>query len=112
MHLLISFFLLLVFPFRQEDVLICKSGTAYAYHNHYCRGLKECTHVVERITLHEALAQHRKPCSYCYKAVSPAASPSSLPAQPTAAGQCKGITRAGKRCSRKAGANGYCYQHG
>ena len=29
-----------------------------------------------------------------------------------ATGQCQGITKKGTRCSRRAGANGYCFQHG
>ena len=26
--------------------------------------------------------------------------------------QCRGITKAGNRCKRSGGSNGYCYQHG
>lgn len=34
--------------------------------------------------------------------------------QPTTAprSQCRGITKAGNRCKRSGGPNGYCYQHG
>lgn len=32
-------------------------------------------------------------------------------ASASAADFCKGTTKAGKQCSRKAGENGYCYQH-
>ncbi|WP_225975318.1 DUF5763 domain-containing protein [Panacibacter ginsenosidivorans] len=32
--------------------------------------------------------------------------------KPVATGQCKAITKKGTRCTRKAGRNGYCWQHG
>ena len=32
--------------------------------------------------------------------------------KPVATGQCNAITKKGTRCSRKAGSNGYCWQHG
>ncbi|MGC4035111.1 MAG: DUF5763 domain-containing protein [Chitinophagaceae bacterium] len=41
--------------------------------------------------------------SETYKSESPAAPVST---------QCKAITKKGTRCSRKAGSNGYCWQHG
>lgn len=85
--------------------MICKSGEAYAYHNRRCQGLKECTHLIEYVTLNEAVARKRKPCGYCYDA------PASLPASPGSAGQCAALTKKGSQCSRKAGSNGYCWQH-
>lgn len=33
------------------------------------------------------------------------------PAKGSGYGQCQGMTRKGTQCSRKAGANGYCWQH-
>ncbi len=35
----------------------------------------------------------------------------SEPTPNTTSAQCKGTTQSGKRCSRKAGASGYCWQH-
>ena len=32
--------------------------------------------------------------------------------KPEASGQCKATTKKGSRCSRSAGSNGYCWQHG
>ena len=47
-------------------VLICISPDAYAYHNHRCYGLKQCSHEIEKVRKSEALAMGRKPCGYCY----------------------------------------------
>jgi hypothetical protein len=52
-----------------EQVYICMSSTAYAYHkNRNCRGLRSCTHQVEPMTEKEAISQYRrKRCGYCYQ---------------------------------------------
>ncbi|MDB5207933.1 MAG: hypothetical protein JWR72_3008 [Flavisolibacter sp.] len=52
------FFLLLIYlvPAKEDKVLICKSAAAYAYHSYQCRGLKACTHAIEKVSLQEALA--------------------------------------------------------
>lgn len=47
-------------------VLICVSPSAYAYHSHSCRGLKQCKHTVKEVRKSEAEARNRKPCGYCY----------------------------------------------
>ena len=51
---------------KESYVLICVSPTAYAYHDHYCRGLKACTHEVKKITITRAVDIGRRPCGYCY----------------------------------------------
>jgi hypothetical protein len=91
-------------PAKQEKVLICKSGTAYAYHNYQCQGLKKCTHLIESVSLKEALALKRKPCEYCYDV-------KTSPASPSTNGQCAATTKKGTQCSRKGSSNGYCWQH-
>src|SRR5881398_2460321 len=103
MRFLLGLFFICFLSVRQEQVFICKSDAAYAYHNKYCQGLKKCTHTITKITLAEAISLGRKPCKYCY----PASSATSVDN-----GQCKAITKKGTRCSRKAGDNGYCWQHG
>ena len=104
--LLIGLLISALWSQAQEKVLICKSGGAYAYHNSMCRGLKECTHTIERVSISEATKLKRKPCGYCYvESDRPAGT------KPTDI-QCKGITQKGTRCSRNGKYNGYCYQHG
>lgn len=52
----------------EKLVLICLGSTAYAYHNHYCQGLKRCEGEVKEVTIHEAKSNNRgKPCGYCYR---------------------------------------------
>jgi hypothetical protein len=99
--------LLLLFPFRQESVLICKSGTAYAYHSYNCQGLRGCTHAIERISQIDAVRLGKKACGYCYKNKETAPSP-----LPASGGQCRAQTKSGRQCSRKGGSNEYCWQHG
>ena len=108
MRFLLLFFALLHVSFVQEKVLICKSGTAYAYHKGMCRGLKECTHTIGEVSLAEALRQSRTPCGYCYDTA-----PAGLPVKRggEASVQCKAITKSNSRCSRKATSNGFCLQH-
>jgi hypothetical protein len=98
--LILSLFLL---PPQAEEVLICQSGTAYAYHARRCQGLQECTHVVEKVTLKEALQARRTPCGYCYVKV--------MPGVPAGDGQCRAQTKKGSRCSRKGTYAGFCHQH-
>jgi hypothetical protein len=50
----------------EEKVLICVSPNSYAYHSHYCQGLKRYTHEVKEVTIDEAKRMGRKPCKYCY----------------------------------------------
>jgi hypothetical protein len=49
-----------------DEVLICDSKSAYAYHSHYCQGLKRCKAEVIKMTKEEAIRIGRKPCGYCY----------------------------------------------
>ncbi|MBK8473510.1 MAG: hypothetical protein IPL33_15940 [Sphingobacteriales bacterium] len=46
-------------------VYICQSRSAYAYHN-MRRGLKNCRHSVEKVSLAEAERLGKRPCGYCY----------------------------------------------
>jgi hypothetical protein len=62
-------FILTAFSFKEsEKVLICKSPTAYAYHNGYCQGLKKCTHEIIEVSREEAFNKYgkNKACGYCY----------------------------------------------
>jgi hypothetical protein len=107
MRFLLILFVYISFSFSQDYVLICISGTAYAYHKITCRGLKECTHTIEKVSQAEAIKQRRKPCGYCYKTSSaPVSNDDDSP------GQCRGITKKGSRCSRTVREGSYCYQHG
>ena len=102
MRTFLLFILLAAFTPKQAKVLICKSGTAYAYHARECRGLNQCTHTIEKVTLAEAKEMRRTPCGYCYDKGGGDALP---------AAQCKAITKKGTQCSRKGSSNGYCWQH-
>jgi hypothetical protein len=110
----------------KTEVLICNSKTAYAYHNHECRGLLECTHSVSSVTLEEAISLNKKPCKYCYGASSTAPSTSNVAplasgyspakASSTSSGcpsvQCSGITQKGARCKNMTtNCNGRCHYH-
>jgi len=101
MRSFLLFILLAFFAPPQSRVLICKSGTAYAYHARECQGLKQCTHTIEKVSLAEAKEMRRTPCGYCYDAGS-----GDVPAA-----QCRAITKKGTQCSRKGGSGGYCRQH-
>jgi len=53
-------------PPVQDSVYVCISQTAYAYHDHFCQGLKRCTHKVSKISLKDAKNQGKTPCGFCY----------------------------------------------
>lgn len=111
-HSLILFLLIPCIGFgQQKSVLVCLGKSSYAYHDHYCQGLKQCKASVEEVTIEEAVKLNRKPCGYCYKqGGAPQSSSNKSPAENN--GQCKAITKKGSRCSRAAKSNGYCWQHG
>ncbi len=50
----------------EVKVLICKSAESYAYHRHECRGLAQCKHMIESVSLARAKEIGRKACGYCY----------------------------------------------
>jgi hypothetical protein len=52
--------------FVTDSVYICKSKSAYAYHQYQCRGLARCTHGIVRITKAQAIKLGYKPCKICY----------------------------------------------
>lgn len=106
---------------RAEDlVLICKGSSSYTYHSHECTGLSRCRAAIEKMSKEKAVSKGRKPCNYCYGQSAPQKPPATTTEQlplktrsPAAASaQCKAITKKGTRCSRKAKANGFCWQHG
>jgi hypothetical protein len=52
---------------RADSVLICNSRNAEVYHDHYCRGLKACTHEIKKVTLGFAKNElGRRACLICY----------------------------------------------
>lgn len=51
---------------QDGKVYICVSPNAYAYHNSYCRGLNQCTHDIDTISIAEAKDLGRRACGYCY----------------------------------------------
>ena len=102
---LIAFLWAILCAYAQDKVMICKSSNAYAYHKSMCRGLRECNHPIEKVTIPEAVKLKRTPCGYCYDGKNEPSG--SIPTE----AQCKGITKKGTRCSRTGKYNGYCYQH-
>lgn len=53
---------------RQSNatVYVCMSTGAYAYHTHFCQGLKRCKADIAEMSVNEARSRGRKPCGYCY----------------------------------------------
>jgi predicted small secreted protein len=50
-----------------DKVYICNSKSAKKYHdNENCRGLKNCTHDVDEISIDDAKEKGRTPCKICY----------------------------------------------
>jgi hypothetical protein len=76
MKLFLLALLVYLFPVKDERVLICKSAGAYAYHSYQCRGLKACLHIINAISLKQAVRLRCKPCEYCYDVKTPSAVPS------------------------------------
>ena len=108
---------------KGTDVLICNSGTAYAYHSGYCSGLNKCTHSISTVKSSEAKDLGRTPCKICYSGSSttPTGSYKSstiAPKESTSSSgrcssvQCSGTTQKGLRCkNRTTNCNGRCYHH-
>lgn len=75
---LLYFFILFVFLNNNSDstkstqgsyVYICISKNAVAYHKSRtsCRGIKNCTHEIKKVTLYDALNRyHLRACKICY----------------------------------------------
>ena len=49
-----------------EEVLVCLSEDAYAYHSSECMGFNQCDSDSEWISLEEAKEEGRTPCGFCY----------------------------------------------
>jgi len=52
---------------QQQQVLICDSPNAVAYHAFECRGLAKCTHGIVKVSESEAQRLGRRPCKICYE---------------------------------------------
>jgi hypothetical protein len=52
--------------YSSQEVIICLSNNAYAYHIYECQGLDRCTHEVETINQDVAQQKGYKPCKICY----------------------------------------------
>jgi hypothetical protein len=51
-----------------DSVYICVSARAYAFHDHLCSGLKNCTHEIRKVELKYARETlNKKACKNCYK---------------------------------------------
>ena len=47
-------------------VIICHGEDAFAYHDHVCRGLRNCEASTEEVSVNEAIELGRRPCGFCY----------------------------------------------
>jgi hypothetical protein len=70
-HTLIILFCIFLFgcrdkPSSKDEVLICGSKSAYAYHSHRCKGLSRCGSEVKKMSLPDAKKQGYKACGFCY----------------------------------------------
>lgn len=114
-------FLILTFAFTStaigQNVYTTKTGEKY--HKSSCRYLK---YSKKEYTLEKAIELGFEACSVCKPTKSNTKSTntsalsahkkSSTPARKATATQCRGKTKAGKRCKRKTkNASGRCYQH-
>lgn len=50
-----------------DNVLVCVSSKAYAFHAHYCNGLKRCRGEIITMARDRAIEAGRTPCGYCYR---------------------------------------------
>jgi hypothetical protein len=72
MNLLITLIAALTLSFtpsyKEEEVYICVSKTAYVYHARKdCRGLDACTHVIKKVPVSVAKNEYRRrACKVCY----------------------------------------------
>jgi len=64
-HLLILIFLFLISIPTESNVYICQSKGGKKYHyREDCRGLKTCTHKIEKVTLKEARSAGKTLCGW------------------------------------------------
>jgi len=67
--MLISLFLSLSTTPVNEDVYICISPTAKAYHKgkDACKGIRACTHKILKVSKEEAIKKYKyRACRFCY----------------------------------------------
>jgi hypothetical protein len=62
----ILFSIVLMSSSQSNRVYICISSTATKYHDHYCQGLKQCTHQIKEVSISEAKQLGYGPCGFCY----------------------------------------------
>lgn len=94
-------------PTSAESGAVYITKTGKRYHLAHCRYL---AYSKIRSTREQASQLGLTPCKVC-KPGGPV-SENAAPKPKVTSSRCRGITKAGKRCKRKAGANGYCWQHG
>jgi hypothetical protein len=110
-RILLTFFF--VFLYCQNS----KAQTVYVtpYGTHYHKGnCKTVVNVSNEMDLLVAVKKGYKPCRICNPPTvrTPLDFSSNIPRGVKTTTQCKGITKAGKRCKHKTTiANGYCFQH-
>ena len=51
---------------NSDEVMICLSEDAYAYHDSQCYGLDQCDADIEYLDQEEAEGLGRTPCGFCY----------------------------------------------
>jgi hypothetical protein len=51
---------------NSQEVYICLSSGAVAYHSHYCGGLKKCKQKIVKVSLSEAKSRGYRACKTCY----------------------------------------------
>ena len=102
---------LLLFSLAVKSQTLYKTPSGEKYHLGTCRMVKN---VSEKLSLNDARAKGLTPCKICNP---PTAPNTNLYQQKKPKGeantvQCKGKTKAGKRCKHMTSiANGYCFQH-
>jgi hypothetical protein len=98
-----------VLNIQDSIVLVCKGPRSYAYHDHFCQGLKKCSVQIEKMSIDEAKRLDRIPCGYCYNSALSKSDANN--ASNDVPGQCKARTKKGIRCSRSSRSGEYCWQH-
>ncbi|WP_222578356.1 DUF5763 domain-containing protein [Membranihabitans marinus] len=98
---------------------VYKTPSGKKYHTATCRYVKNVSH---KLSIKEARSNRLGPCSQC-KPDQPSSSTlrssaklgiqkNEVQGSRSTAVQCKGVTKAQKRCRRKTkNINGYCFQH-
>ncbi|PWS28581.1 hypothetical protein DHW03_01640 [Pedobacter yonginense] len=54
---------------KKQEVYICVSPTAIAYHKSKtaCKGIRSCTHRIQKVTLEDAIKKYKyRACKLCF----------------------------------------------